>query len=53
MIVSYTWAQDALRLSEGWGRGVVMGIMRDLADMHGVSEVMKVDHKVYNWYASK
>ena len=64
MVVSYTLSQDALRFGAfagGKGEGgedvLLRSILKDLADMHGVSEIvlwgMKVDHKVYNWYGSE
>ena len=64
MVVSYSLSQDALRFGAfagGKGEGgedvLLRSIsMKDLADIHGVSEVlwgMKVDHKACNWYGSE
>ena len=61
MVVSYTLSQDALRFGAFAGEGgedvLLRSVMKDLADMHGVSEVvlwgMKVDHKVYYWFGSE
>ncbi|KIM75171.1 hypothetical protein PILCRDRAFT_827593 [Piloderma croceum F 1598] len=61
IIVSYTWAQDALRfgaLAQGKGSEtetvMLQTIIKDLADMHQVDYTTLwksiVDYKVYNWY---
>jgi monoamine oxidase len=63
MIVSYTWAQDAMRLgSYRQGRQsaaekqLVQMILKDLSDMHGYTDYshlqsLVVDWHVWNWYA--
>ena len=63
ILVSYTWAQDAQRLG-AWAQGkesdaeeiMLKAIVKDLADMHQLDYTtlwnMKLDHKVYDWYAS-
>jgi monoamine oxidase len=64
MIVSYTWAQDALRLGAlAKGKGteeeklLLQLILKDLADMHeidvGKLSEMMVDYNVHNWYADE
>lgn len=64
MIVSYTWAQDAMRfgaLARGHGSEeetlVLQTIIKDLADMHQVdyNELLKIveDYKVHDWYGDQ
>jgi len=64
MIVSYTWAQDAMRLgalAQGHGSAaetlMLQTIIKDLADMHQVNynELLKIvqDYKVHDWYADE
>ncbi|KAJ7633340.1 amine oxidase [Mycena polygramma] len=63
MIVSYTWAQDALRIgayAQGHGSSteqvLIECIKRDLADMHGITDMSILDHvdyKIVNWYADE
>ncbi|KDQ59031.1 hypothetical protein JAAARDRAFT_154248 [Jaapia argillacea MUCL 33604] len=57
IIVSYTWAQDALRLGSLVGKEdrLIEGILKDLAVMHGVKDwkllqEMVVAHHAFNWY---
>ncbi|KAJ7466775.1 amine oxidase [Mycena galericulata] len=63
MIVSYTWAQDALRIG-AYAQGhdsqseqvLIECIKRDLADMHGIKDMNildHVDHKIVNWYSDE
>ncbi|KAF7378472.1 Amine oxidase [Mycena sanguinolenta] len=63
MIVSYTWAQDALRIGayvkghESASEQVLLEhIKRDLADMHDIKDMSvldHVDHKIVNWYGDE
>lgn len=64
IIVSYTWAQDALRfgaLAQGSGSDaetvMLQTIINDLADMHQFDYTkmwdLIVDYKVYNWYGDE
>ncbi|KAJ6528936.1 amine oxidase [Mycena capillaripes] len=63
MIVSYTWAQDALRIG-AYVKGhdsaseqvLLERIKRDLADMHDIKDMSvldHVDHKIVNWYGDE
>jgi monoamine oxidase len=63
MIVSYTWAQDALRIG-AYVKGhdsaseqmLLECIKRDLADMHDIKDMSildHVDHKIVNWYGDE
>ncbi|KDQ17782.1 hypothetical protein BOTBODRAFT_105219 [Botryobasidium botryosum FD-172 SS1] len=67
MIVSYTWAQDALRFGafvENDNPGapeeaiLIDTILKDLADMHGIPDYailpgLMVDHHAHNWYGNE
>lgn len=63
MIVSYTWAQDALRIG-AYAKGhdtsselaLLECIKRDLADMHSLKDLSVLDHvdyKIVNWYGDE
>jgi monoamine oxidase len=63
MIVSYTWAQDALRIGayvkghDSASEQVLLEcIKRDLADMHDIKDMSildHIDHKIVNWYGDE
>ncbi|KAJ7223279.1 amine oxidase [Mycena pura] len=61
MIVSYTWAQDALRIgaythNRGSEQMLLECIKRDLADMHNIKDMSVLDHvdyKIVNWYGDE
>jgi monoamine oxidase len=63
MIVSYTWAQDAMRIGayvkghDSASEQVLLEcIKRDLADMHNIKDMSvldHVDHKIVNWYGDE
>lgn len=63
MIVSYTWAQDALRIG-AYVKGhdcaseqvLIECIKRDLADMHDIKDMSVLDHvdyKIVDWYSDE
>ncbi|KAG8726925.1 hypothetical protein FRC11_014209 [Ceratobasidium sp. 423] len=60
MIVSYTWAQDALRMGTGVNGATLSQefldtILRDLADMHqiGCDKLCVVEHHAWDWTHDK
>ncbi|CAE6420362.1 unnamed protein product [Rhizoctonia solani] len=63
MIVSYTWAQDALRLGSGVNESTLSQelldvILKDLTDMHGIKDdkllrQLMIDHHAWDWTHDK